>query len=1080
MDPDRVSSGQKPVLDRPSASPQDQRSRPSRGQESSVRLPPELLSVLLPPSPPSLERSGAFENEEDYWALAGYSIDLKQRLFEIRERLRDEALKGSSSFHRSPDPFSGLTAAFQGNSAGQSHLAQLSHRVQSALRVTSKVRYTLRSTATDQDSSGPDADFGLLVERASTLARAAATASDALERRWIATPAVYPGPRLLRLAAREGLSRSEVRLLELLVCSGSDPKFARQRRFWDQLEDIACILEFDGPTVFELLDSHSPLQRLELVHIEQDLLGVPFHRKARMELPVVRILRGYSLRPDEHLPVAEECLRALLAEEGFSARASTSGGSEASTLEDPAVRRVELELSDGVDLSVQEPTLEASEAPRSFSDLAEPYGSDLEYLEEFGQWFRLRFDLKDRALKGSWRPAVREGDREARLEQREVLARERRLGVRIEHRREATRLAGGRRLRAEELRERYQLSRFEADVLVLLAVRQLSPEMSSLDSSPNVRDLCFFFFDRLEAQIAAKASFLNHSPLVREGLVHLNRTGFESDAGDASVAADPRITAFLTGLEAETSELAEGSYLFRPTVDLDSVILPDSEKRAIIEAVESFPRLSRLRASGELGPMLTGGGLALLFHGPSGTGKTMMAHALAAHQGKKILQANWADGDDRLLRFLFREAKIQDAVPFFDECDGLFEQRAKGNRAISLLLTEIERFDGLVLLATNRPQELDEAMDRRFLFKVRFRPPTAALREAIWRAHLPASVPVDGDLDLPSLARSYELTGGLIKNAVVAALSAAVVRAPERPSICQKDLEEGSRHQLISALERNRLEDRIVPRLGLASLVVDADTRARLEAFVDSEKTRRTLFAEWGFDPAVVGPVSNVALFHGPPGTGKTLAAEAIAWELGRVVKRVNVESVVSKWVGEGAKNLRALFRDVEEHEAVLLFDEADALFATRTNVMAATDRYANLEVAVLLRELESFQGVAILTTNLRDHLDAAFLRRVSRHVEFRPPNAALRRDLWRRHIPSGAPAASSLDLELLAQTFPLTGAEIRSAVVRAFSRASRDSTGNPTVDTAALEAAAREELGSKGAPRYIGFQGEANTRESS
>jgi SpoVK/Ycf46/Vps4 family AAA+-type ATPase len=205
-----------------------------------------------------------------------------------------------------------------------------------------------------------------------------------------------------------------------------------------------------------------------------------------------------------------------------------------------------------------------------------------------------------------------------------------------------------------------------------------------------------------------------------------------------------------------------------------------------------------------------------------------------------------------------------------------------------------------------------------------------------------------------------------------------------------------------------------------------------------------TVFGEWGFLAGRAGHRGLRLLFCGPPGTGKTLAAEVIAGELGRDLLVVDLSQMVSKWIGETEKNLAAAFAAAERGGAVLFFDEADALFGKRTEVGDARDRYANLETAYLLSRLERFDGVAVLATNLRQNLDAAFARRIEFIVPFDLPDATERELLWRRHLPAGAPLAPSVDCARLAAIYALPGALIRNAAVAAAFLAASERSSEP------------------------------------
>jgi SpoVK/Ycf46/Vps4 family AAA+-type ATPase len=173
-------------------------------------------------------------------------------------------------------------------------------------------------------------------------------------------------------------------------------------------------------------------------------------------------------------------------------------------------------------------------------------------------------------------------------------------------------------------------------------------------------------------------------------------------------------------------------------------------------------------------------------------------------------------------------------------------------------------------------------------------------------------------------------------------------------------------------------------------------------------------------------------LFAGPPGTGKTLAAEVLAHALSVDLMVVDISRVVSKWIGETEKNLAEVFDAAERTQAVLVFDEADALFGKRTEVSDAHDRYANLETAYLLQRLERLEGMAILATNLRQNVDAAFLRRIEFVVDFDVPALAERRRLWHCHLPPGAPLDPDVDLDELASLYPIVGGVVRNAAVAA------------------------------------------------
>jgi hypothetical protein len=240
---------------------------------------------------------------------------------------------------------------------------------------------------------------------------------------------------------------------------------------------------------------------------------------------------------------------------------------------------------------------------------------------------------------------------------------------------------------------------------------------------------------------------------------------------------------------------------------------------------------------------------------------------------------------------------------------------------------------------------------------------------------------------------------------------------------------------------RSRLDElarRVEPRAGWRDLVLPADQTALLHDITTQVRGRSKVYHDWGFERASQRGLGIGALFTGPSGTGKTLAAEVIAGELGLDLYVIDLSAVVSKYIGETEKNLRVVFDAADKGGAVLLFDEADALFGKRTEVRDSHDRYANIEVSYLLQRMENYRGLAVLTTNLRSSMDQAFLRRLRFVVHFPFPDPVQRAEIWRRIFPSEVPTRG-LDPARLAQ-LNVAGGNIRNiALTAAFLAADAD-----------------------------------------
>lgn len=236
----------------------------------------------------------------------------------------------------------------------------------------------------------------------------------------------------------------------------------------------------------------------------------------------------------------------------------------------------------------------------------------------------------------------------------------------------------------------------------------------------------------------------------------------------------------------------------------------------------------------------------------------------------------------------------------------------------------------------------------------------------------------------------------------------------------------------LSAPTDTGLVRRFCPVFGWTDIVLPGDRLERLKEIPQHVRHAARVLDDWGYAARLPFGQGVAALFAGPSGTGKTMAAHIIAADLGVEVFQVDLTKTVSKYIGETEKHLNRAFSDAERASAVLLFDEADALFGKRTEVKDAHGRYANVEVAYLLQRLEQFRGVVILTTNFKQNMDAAFVRRLRFIVDFPQPNAEQRLKIWAGAAPKAAPGWSELDFTDLAQRFQLTGGHIQQIALTA------------------------------------------------
>jgi len=606
-----------------------------------------------------------------------------------------------------------------------------------------------------------------------------------------------------------------------------------------------------------------------------------------------------------------------------------------------------------------------------------------------------------------------------------------------------------------QLQETFGLEDFERDVLLLALAPAIDGSFNNLFGrvkgsgyrSPLDVDVALtLLVDRFEERVRRRQCFTLSSRLLSNNLLLVGRgvRGEGDEFLSLELSLPARLVTLILGLPGDDETLQTFSRLIEPTETLDRVILPPEDKRRIVELValhDSY--IAALDAWGLKEAIPYGRGVSMLFSGPPGSGKTLTARAVAHQLGRRLLLVDTSRlvGQDRSfetnLDNLLREARLQNAVLFFDECEGLFAAQNRFGGHLSALLQALEQFEGVTILATNLPQVLDPALDRRILYRVNFQMPSSSMREAIWAAHLPPAMPRGADVDLPYLARRFELTGGYIKNAVLLAAGAAAGRAAtgrEPSAVTQRDLLEACYSQMRNRL--HELADKDTANLRLEDLILPGEVKQQIREIIEAVTAQGTVFRDWGFGRKFNKGRGLSALFDGEPGTGKTLAAEVISAELGLGLYRVNVANVVSKYIGETEKNLSRIFAEARGTQSVLLFDEADSLFSKRVEVKGSNDRFANMEVNVLLQLIERYDGLVILTTNLKSSIDTAFERRLSFKINFPFPEWDTRATIWEHLIPPGAPIAKDVDYEMLGRAFELSGGSIKNAVLRAAYRA--------------------------------------------
>jgi len=384
--------------------------------------------------------------------------------------------------------------------------------------------------------------------------------------------------------------------------------------------------------------------------------------------------------------------------------------------------------------------------------------------------------------------------------------------------------------------------------------------------------------------------------------------------------------------------------------------------------------------------------------------------------------------DESRLAKLLRDSQLWQAIlvvqsggPTAQEADAQHVRQVE-----TILWNRLREFKEPVLLL-GPPTGFVQVPPEVSLWRVEVVAPDFEARRKAWSSELGKEAT---EAETSRLADTFQFGPRRIRQTMNLAAGLAAVRDPESPQPTTGDLLDSGR--ALTAPQVGHFVVQIKPRYTWEDIVLPPDKMRQLRSIAAWMQFRRRVHEEWGFGQKLSRGKGLNVLFTGPSGTGKTMAAEILAHELSLELLQIDLSSVISKYIGETEKNLSAIFREAEQSQSLLFFDEADSLFGKRTEVKDAHDRYANIEVNYLLQRVEQYEGVVVLATNLQRNLDDAFLRRIKEVVDFPFPDEKLRERIWRAHFPSGAPKEADIDFNFLAGQFKLSGGNIKNVVLSA------------------------------------------------
>lgn len=450
----------------------------------------------------------------------------------------------------------------------------------------------------------------------------------------------------------------------------------------------------------------------------------------------------------------------------------------------------------------------------------------------------------------------------------------------------------------------------------------------------------------------------------------------------------------------------------------------------------------------------------LLLRGLFGSGRKSAALAMCKEHGFKLLviDASHLPSEEEAatvaMRTALRDALLFGAIIYFENIDVLKRDNPVGAARLHAICAVFRRNSGPMFFGTESEERLP-IEDMLELSSVTIPALAHEERLALWRSVMPAEIDTK---DLRYLSSQFPTLPGLM---VAVGSDIQLLQKNRKSPLDSKDLSrqvlERSRHNLrgiTTEVHSNHSWD---------DVILPDDIRERCRRIEQFAKVQTELAQDWGLGSKLMTHRGISALFSGPPGVGKTMVAAIIGKRLGFDVFRIDISRVLSKWVGETEKNLAKVFDEANRTRAVLIFDEADALFSKRTDVKSANDRYSNVEVNFLLQKMETFEGVIILTTNLEKAIDEAFVRRLNFKIRFPEPSEAERCRIWSSMIPDEIVLDEDVDLVELSQAFDVTGGFIRNAVIRATVIAYSRHTKRPRLARKDLMQAISEELQESG-----------------
>jgi DNA polymerase III delta prime subunit len=611
--------------------------------------------------------------------------------------------------------------------------------------------------------------------------------------------------------------------------------------------------------------------------------------------------------------------------------------------------------------------------------------------------------------------------------------------------------------RAEELRREHErdlpsgsrwarlcrafgLGHFERDALLLALAPEVEAKYEILYAYLNndvtrrwpTSDLALRLFAEGPAQrLAARALLLPESTLFRTGLLRVLPNPAERPLGlSTGFHLTPSVAAHLLGLPpVRATPVAER---IMPAAGWGDLLLSEELGHALVHAADLF-------REGDLPHPI------LVFEGRPGTGRLRAAEALCAAAGLALVHVDLeaaratAVPASEWVPAVALEQRLEPAGLYLTGLESWPEREANNAADLRRLFELLGSQSPFPIIVARRPSDpWPSALQGRACVVLSFSELSAPLLREAWARSLARSGCSADASAIDALAGRFVLTAGQVDSAATAAVVSERLRPGAKPGrVGEEALFGAARRQSDQGLGRLAAKVRLIHTWD--DLVLPPATLRRVREVVAAARHQELVYSGWGFAHRIAAGRGVKALFTGSSGTGKTMTAGVLARELGLDLYKIDLAGVVSKYIGETEQNLDRIFHAAHSSNAVLFFDEADALFGKRSEVKDAHDRYANIEVSYLLQKMEDYEGIAVLASNLSHNIDQAFARRMHYVVEFPLPGEADRERLWRGLFPPEAPLAPDVDFAFLSRQFPLAGGDIKNVVLASAFLAAED-----------------------------------------